>query len=131
MFLCKDPATWPTPAADLSVEDAQYGRVRVRTWGGLHAKSQNHPARGSHRTRPVVRGTVVLVVLVEVQRLPTKTRELQQLWLWWRGPGTPDLDLLWRAYVRRCDLEHTLRFGKQLPRFGPKRARNHFPPVGG
>ena len=37
------------------------------------------------------------------------------LWLWWHGPEgtTPDLDLLWRAYVRRFDLEHTLRFLKQ------------------
>jgi hypothetical protein len=25
----------------------------------------------------------------------------------------PDLDLLWRAYVRRFDLEHTFRFVKQ------------------
>ena len=35
--------------------------------------------------------------------------------LWWHGPeGTaPDLDLLWRAYVRRFDLEHTFRFLKQ------------------
>jgi hypothetical protein len=29
------------------------------------------------------------------------------------GPGTPDLELLWRAYVRRFDLEHTLRFCQQ------------------
>lgn len=29
------------------------------------------------------------------------------------GRGTPDLDLLWRADVRRFDLEHTLRFCKQ------------------
>jgi hypothetical protein len=37
------------------------------------------------------------------------------LWLWWHGPeGTaPDLDLIWRSYVRRFDLEHTFRFLKQ------------------
>jgi hypothetical protein len=35
------------------------------------------------------------------------------LWLWWSGPGEPNLDLLWRAYVRRFDLEHTFRFLKQ------------------
>ena len=29
------------------------------------------------------------------------------------GPGTPDLEMLWRAYVRRFDLEHTIRFCKQ------------------
>jgi hypothetical protein len=35
------------------------------------------------------------------------------LWLWWAGPGELDLDLAWRAYVRRFDLEHTVRFCKQ------------------
>jgi hypothetical protein len=35
------------------------------------------------------------------------------LWLWWQGPGPLDLDLAWRAYTRRFDLEHTIRFGKQ------------------
>ena len=40
------------------------------------------------------------------------------MWLWWHGPegteGTePDLDLNWRSYVRRFDLEHTFRFLKQ------------------
>jgi hypothetical protein len=28
-------------------------------------------------------------------------------------PGQLDLDLVWRAYVRRFDLEHTIRFAKQ------------------
>ena len=38
---------------------------------------------------------------------PVKT-----LWLWWSGPGSPDLDVCWRAYLRRFDLEHTFRFVK-------------------
>ena len=33
--------------------------------------------------------------------------------LWWHGEGEADLDFLWRAYVRRFDLEHTIRFLKQ------------------
>jgi len=70
-------------------------------------------------------GTLVLVE--EVERLPRgeRRREPRVLWLWWAGPaGTePDLGLLWRAYVRRFDLEHTFRFLKQTfgwtsPRFG-------------
>jgi hypothetical protein len=109
-FACRDATTWPEPTAEHTAEDGQYGRVRVRAWSGLHAKRQNHPGRGTRRTKPVVRGTLVLV---EVTRLPAQTREPQQLWLWWHGPGTPDLGVLWRAYVRRFDLEHTLRFCKQ------------------
>jgi hypothetical protein len=109
-FVCQQPATWPTPTAEHSEEDELYGQVRVRAWANLHALNQIHPARGSHRTRPIVRGWILLV---EVSRLPAKTHRPLQLWLWWRGPGTPDLAFLWRAYAHRFDLEHTLRFAKQ------------------
>jgi hypothetical protein len=110
-FACQDAATWPVPTAEHIVEDEQYGTVRVRAWAGLHPKQQAHPARGTRTTRPIVRGTVVLV---EVSRLPARSYPPKTLWLWWHGPdGALDLDLLWRAYVRRFDLEHTLRFCKQ------------------
>ena len=39
-------------------------------------------------------------------------RALKTLWLWWSGPGTPDPDVCWRAYIHRFDIEHTLRFIK-------------------
>jgi hypothetical protein len=108
--VCADPATWPPPSDEACTEDGRYGTVRVRAWAGLHPKQQMHAARGTRKTRPVVRGTPVLV---EVGRLPRATRVPKQLWLWWAGPGTPDLDVLWRAYVHRFDVEHTLRFAKQ------------------
>jgi hypothetical protein len=106
----EDPGTWPTPTAEHHCEDTAYGSVGVRAWTGLHPKTQEHPARGTRRPRPIVRGTLVLV---EVSRLPRPTREPRMPWLWWAGPGEPDLDLLWRAYVRRFDPEHTFRFLKQ------------------
>jgi hypothetical protein len=109
-FACKNPTTWPAPSDEHVTDDEQYGMVRVRAWTGLHPKQQAHPSRGSRKTRPIVRGTVVLV---EVSRLPARPYQPQLLWLWWAGAGRPDLALLWRAYVRRFDLEHTLRFCKQ------------------
>lgn len=109
-FVCKDPSTWPEPAAEHRCEHADYGEVRVRAWSGLHPKLQSRHGAEPYEKPPIVRGTVVLV---EVQRLPRETREPRQLWLWWHGPGEPDLDLLWRAYVRRFDLEHTFRFLKE------------------
>ena len=70
--------------------------------------------KGSRGPLPIVVGTLILV---EVERLPRgeRRREPRVLWLWWHGlQGTvPDLDLLWRSYVRRFDLEHTFRFLKQ------------------
>src|SRR4029453_8094239 len=83
-------------------DDDQYGRVTVQAWAGLHPKQQLHPTRGTKRPRPIVRGTLVRV---QVERVPANTRPPQVLWLWWHGPGAPDLALVWRAYVRRFDLE--------------------------
>ncbi len=122
---CSDPTTWPEPSAEHSCEDAGYGSVRVRAWAGLHPKVQNHEGRGSRGPLPIVVGTLLLV---EVERLPRgeRRREPRVLWMWWHGPeGTaPDLDLLWRSYVRRFDLEHTFRFLKQSMGWTTPRVRH-------
>ena len=109
---CNDPSTWPKPSAEYVCEDAGHGTVRVRAWSELHPKVQNHEGRGGRGLLPMVVGTLILV---EVERLPRgeRRREPRVLWLWWHGEGEPDLDLLWRSYVRRFDLEHTFRFLKQ------------------
>jgi hypothetical protein len=109
-FNCADPATWPTPTATLVCQDDQYGTVTVCCWAGLHPKQQRHPGHGTRGPRPIVRGTVIRV---QVQRVPARTRPPKVLWLWWAGANDLDLDLAWRAYVRRFDLEHTVRFAKQ------------------
>jgi len=118
---CKDPTGWPPPTAEHHEEDPQYGRVRVRAWAGLHPKQQEHPTRGTRRPRPIVRGTLLLV---EVTRLPGRTRKPKVLWLWWAGPGTPVLAVLWRAYIRRFDLEHTFRLVKQTLNWTLPRVRH-------
>jgi len=124
-FACAAPQTWPPPDRDLTVEDAQYGTVRVRAWTRLHPKTQGeHAQRDARGRRPLVRGTLLLV---EVSRLPQQTREPQALWLWWHGPPdveVPDLDRAWRAYVRRFDLEHTFRFLKQTLNWTLPRVRH-------
>jgi hypothetical protein len=111
---CSDPSTWPEHSAEHHCEDAAYGSVRVRAWAELHPKVCNHAAKGSRGPLPIVVGTLILV---EVERLPRgeRRREPRVLWLWWHGPDrmVPDLDLIWRSYVRRFDLEHTFRFLKQ------------------
>jgi DDE superfamily endonuclease len=108
-FACADPTSWPVPDAATACDDPRYGRVTAEAWSGLHPKLQNRGRWvGTHA--PIVRGTVIRVV---VEHLPRPTaRTLKTLWLWWSGPGTPDLDVCWRAYVRRFDLEHTFRFAK-------------------
>src|SRR4029453_3280698 len=101
-FNCADPTTWPAPTATLTCQDDQYGTVTVACWAGLHPKQQRHPGHGTRGPRPIVRGTILRG---RAQRAPARTRPPKVLWLWWAGPGELDLDLAWRAYVRRFDLE--------------------------
>ncbi|MGD9890400.1 MAG: transposase [Dehalococcoidia bacterium] len=121
-FACDDPQTWSTPTAEQVELDEQYGTVRVRAWAGLHAipgqdRANPRPVRSP---KPVVPGPLILI---KVSRLPGRTRKSQVLWLWWHGPGAPDLALIWRAYVRRFDLEHTFRFVKQVLNWTTPRVR--------
>jgi hypothetical protein len=111
-FNCADPTTWPAPTATLHTVDDQYGTVTVQAWAGLHPKQQRHPGHGTRGPRPIVRGTIIRVA---VERIPARTRPPKVLWLWWAGPAGHqlDLDLAWRAYIRRFDLEHTVRLCKQ------------------
>ena len=84
-----------------------------RWWQRWSARSSNNCGRGrwaGDDAPPIVRGTVIRV---EVEHLPKPTaRAVKTLWLWWSGPGEADLDLCWRAYLRRFDIEHTFRFAK-------------------
>jgi hypothetical protein len=122
-FNCADPTTWPPPTATLTCQDEQYGTVTVQAWAGLHPKQQRHPGHGSRGPRPIVRGTIIRVA---VERVPAKTRPPKVLWLWWAGPAgcALDLDLAWRAYIRRFDLEHTVRFCKQTLGWATPRPRH-------
>lgn len=92
------------PTAERTVEDRQYGTVRIRAWSGLHPKSQDRTGHGTKGPSPIVPMTLVLV---EVRRLPSRPYPPQVLRLWLHAPAgyAPDLDLLWRAYARRFDLE--------------------------
>src|SRR5215204_7227115 len=122
---CNDPSTWPEPSTEHRCEDAGYGAVRVRAWAELHPKVHNHAGKGTRGPLPIVVGTLILV---EVERLPggERRREPRVLWLWWHGPEgrVPDLDLIWRSYVRRFDLEHTFRFLKQSMGWTTPRVRH-------
>ena len=120
-FAFADPATWPPPTATLTCQDDQYGSVTVTAWAGLHPKQHRHPGKGTRGPRPIVRGTIIGVA---VQRIPARTRPPTVLWLWWAGPGQPDLDQIWRGYIRRFDLEHTVRFCKQTLGWATPRPRH-------
>jgi hypothetical protein len=109
-FKLSDDASAPAPDGELTRSDPRYGNVRVRAWHGLHPKLSGRGRWGSAGSPPIVRGTVIRV---DVDHLPKATsRTDTTLWLWWSGPGEPDLEQCFRAYLHRFDLEHTFRFAK-------------------
>ena len=95
-------------------DTSRYGRVEVRAWHGLHQKVQRtgYFARLEeqlHTRLPVIEGTVIEV---RVERLPDGRSPHRTMWLWHSGPQAPDLDVCWRAYLRRFDMEHTFKLLK-------------------
>ncbi|MEO5839517.1 MAG: NF041680 family putative transposase [Acidimicrobiales bacterium] len=109
-FKCSDPTTWTEPADHLVATDPRYGTVTVTAWNDLHPRLTRRGHWAHHHSAPIVCGTVIRV---DVEHLPKPTaRTKKTLWLWWSGPGHPDLDLCWRSYLRRFDIEHTFRFIK-------------------
>lgn len=108
-FECKNPATWGVPDQELALHDDKYGQVSVMSWGGLHPKLFCRGRFEGFAKPPVIKCHLIRVT---VTRLPGGRAVPGPLWLWQSGPGTPDLDLIWRAYLHRFDIEHTYRFAK-------------------
>lgn len=112
VFKLADPATWPEPAHTTSTETTRYGTAAAGAWDRLHP-------RLTHRTSwldddselPLIEGTVIRLV---VERLPGHA-EPKPVWIWASTTGADAalIDVLWQAYLRRFDLEHTFRFLKQ------------------
>jgi hypothetical protein len=123
-FECEDPATWGEPDQELSAEDPRYGQVRAMAWNGLHPKLYCRGPFAGLTQPPVVKATLIRLA---VTRLPGGRTSPRPIWLWYAGPGQPapgqpapgqpgpgqaGLDLCWRGYLHRYDLEHTFRFAK-------------------
>jgi hypothetical protein len=99
----------------LAVPDTRhYGRVEVRAWHGMHQKVQRDGYFAGldaemYARLPVIEGSVIEV---RAERLPDGRSPHRTMWLWHSGPQPPDLDVCWRAYLRRFDMEHTFRLMK-------------------
>jgi DDE superfamily endonuclease len=107
-----EPANGPAPDRDLTATSPRYGTVQIRAWHNMHQElgREGHWAHWPPDTPlPIVRGTVIQV---SVEHLPDGRTPPKDLWLFHAGPCTPDLDLLWKAYLRRFDQEHFHRFLK-------------------
>jgi hypothetical protein len=108
-FECDDPGTWGEPDQVLIRDDPRYGMVTVMSWGGLHPKLA---CRGHFETMAKPPIIACHLIRVTVEHLSGGRAVPGPLWLWWAGPGRPDLDLCAHGYLHRFDLEHACRFAK-------------------
>jgi len=108
-FKLSDTRSAPRPDTQIQLGDRRYGTVRVRAWHHRHPKLAAR-GRWAGSETPIIRGSVIRV---DVEHLPNPVgRTKKTLWLWWSGAGEPDLELCFRAYLRRFDIEHAYRFVK-------------------
>jgi DDE superfamily endonuclease len=107
-----DPGSWPPPRTRSTCETARYGRAEAIGWDRMHPRLTHRGAWSAHVGRlPIVEGTLIRLA---VEHLPGQ-RQAKPIWLWTSATGadTAALTRCWRAYLRRFDLEHTIRFAKQ------------------
>jgi hypothetical protein len=108
-----DPATWAGPSLTAAADTPRHGTVQVAAWNRMHARLCKDTAWEHHPGKlPVVEGTLIQL---RPARLPGY-RELRPLWLWASDPGAGpgEVAVLWQAFLRRFDIEHTFRFFKQV-----------------
>ena len=107
-----DPASWPEPNTRSTRETDRYGCAEALSWDRMHPRLTHRGAWAAHPGRlPIVEGTLIRL---QVEYLPG-ARAAKPIWLWTSAVDA-DTDAVircWQAYLRRFDLEHTIRFAKQ------------------
>jgi hypothetical protein len=108
-----DEATWAGPSVTAVAGTPRYGPVQVTAWDRVHPKLERDSAWHDHPGRlPVIEGTLIRL---RASRLP-RDGQRRAAWLWAgiTAAGPAEVAVLWQAYLRRFDLEHTFRFAKQV-----------------
>jgi DDE superfamily endonuclease len=118
-----DEGTWEGPSVTAAAVTARHGTVQVAAQDKMHVKLDRDSAWHDHPGKlPVIRGTLIQL---RPARLPGR-RELAPMWLWASitGAGPGEVAVLWQAYLRRFDIEHTFRFFKQVLGWNTPRLRD-------
>jgi hypothetical protein len=112
-FSLSDPTTWSAPDETATlIQVNQHGKpysVQIQAWHNLLMRGQQQPVALPMQRYPF---TLLRIVHVDGQGVP---RHRHPLWLLVMGPRRSELNLAqsYHAYMRRYDLEHFFRFGKQ------------------
>jgi DDE superfamily endonuclease len=109
---CAAPGTWHGPDLETTAGSARHGPLAVTAWGRVH-QMIHHGCSGwdqwpPGQEYPVIEGTLI--------RVAGTAPGLEPMWLWTSDPGAAQdpaaVAVLWQAYLRRFDIEHTFRFLK-------------------
>jgi DDE superfamily endonuclease len=120
---CGDPATWTAPALTQAASTRRHGAVQVTAWNRMHPKLAKTGGWDGHPGKiPLVAGTLIQLQAGQRPGRP----ELAPLWLRASDPGAGpgEITVLWQAFLRRFDLEHTFRFFKQVLGWDAPRLRD-------
>lgn len=104
--------TWPEPAITTATDTGNYGKAEAQSWDRVRPRLTHRSAWLDHEGEPpLVEGTLIRL---KVEHL-SKERDAPPVWLWSSKTGAAPVDVgrCWRAFLRRCDLEHAFRFAKQ------------------
>lgn len=96
-FAFKEPDSWPEPDQRFELTDEQYGQVEIQAWTKLHALEDADTP----------------FTVIRIQTHLDRDQPPQPIWLGWQGPDYP-ADRLWRFYLQRPTLEHSIRWRNQL-----------------
>lgn len=111
-FVFGDPATWGQPQITTHTDTRLYGSATARAWDRLHPRLTHRTAWLTHTgTLPILHGTLIRL---DVEHLPSGASP-KPVWLWHSRVDLDPamIDLLWQAFLRRFDIEHTFRLLKQ------------------
>jgi hypothetical protein len=112
VFRLADPDSWHAPDQATGTDTTRYGHAQALAWDRLHPRlTHRGPWLDHDGELPLVEGTVIRL---QVEHLPGE-RDPQPVWLWSSvtDASAELIDLLWQAFLRRFDLEHTFRLFKQ------------------
>jgi hypothetical protein len=97
-FAFKEPDSWPEPNQQLKFKDDQFGQVQIQAWAKLHA----------------LEDADTLLTVVRIQTHLEREQPADPVWLAWQGPEDYPVDRLWRFYLQRPTIEHSIRWRNQL-----------------
>jgi hypothetical protein len=112
VFTLAEQDSWHTPDQATHTDTTRYGHAEALAWDRLHPRlTHRGPWLDHDGELPVIEGTVIRLT---VEHLPGD-RDPKPVWLWSSvtAASAELVDLLWQAFLRRFDLEHTFRMFKQ------------------